>query len=427
MANDIKNSVYLPFVGSIYLGIINLTMNFSEELRLGKGIVWRSYLVSFFNGLTFYIAVLVPFYTQWGHLSLTQVQLLQSWLMFWIFIFNAPTGALADIFGRKIIIAIGCIFNAISSIIYVLYPGFYPFLLAEFIGAVGLSFISGAGSSLLYDSLKEAGYEDNFKRIFGRAMAFTQTAAIIASISGGIIAAKYGIQYPMLLSAIPLIIVGLIILTVNESKPTVVKKISDVISTTKEGLLYLKNHKVLRRIVINDVFTYSSAYFLMWLYQPALQKLGLSILFFGFIRAAFSLSGIIFTIDLDKLEKLFGTKERFLIISSLVCSFALILIAIFNSIPLIILAILTLGGIGLARTMVINSMMNQLIRSEIRATVVSGIMMVNTLLYTLMNPLIGYLADHSIRLAFLLIGVIPLMVLLFVPIRKSEVNSNSSL
>jgi MFS family permease len=395
-------------------------MKFVEELSLGKGVVWRSYLVSFFNGLTFYIAVLVPFYTQWGGLTLTQVQLLQSWLMFWIFIFNAPAGALADIFGRKIIIAIGCIFNAISSIMYVLYPGFYPFLLAEFIGAVGLSFVSGAGSSLLYDSLKESGLENNFKRIFGRSIAFTQTAAVIASISGGIIASKFGIQYPMLFSSIPLIIVGLIILTVNETKPKVVKKMDDVFKTTKEGLSYLKNHTKLRQIVINDVFTYSSAYFLMWLYQPALQKLGLSIIYFGFIRAAFSLSGIMFTLDLDKLEKFFGSKEKFLVISSVLCSIVLILIAIFNNIPLIILAILILGGIGLARTMVINSMMNDLIKSEIRVTVISGTMMISTLLYTIMNPLVGYLADHSIRMAFMLIGIIPLIILFIFPIKKNK-------
>ena len=84
-------------------------MKFIYELRLGHGTVWRYYLFNFFSGLTFYIAVLVPFYTQWGHLSLTQVQLLQSWLMIWIFILNAPTGAIADIVGRKKIVAIGCL------------------------------------------------------------------------------------------------------------------------------------------------------------------------------------------------------------------------------------------------------------------------------------------------------------------------------
>ncbi len=400
-------------------------MKFIDELRLGHGTVWRYYLFNFFSGLTFYIAVLVPFYTQWGHLSLTQVQLLQSWLMIWVFILNAPTGAIADIVGRKKIVAIGCLLNAISTLMYVYYPGFYPFLLAEFVGAVGLSFISGAVSALMFDSLMADKTENKYQHVLGRATAINQSAAIIASISGSFLAARMGIQYPMLYSAIPMIILGIIILTVREVKSKSSRKINDVFKTTQEGLSYLLHHSVLRKIVMNDVFTYSSAYFLMWLYQPALQKLGLAIFYFGFIRAVFSLSGILFNFDLSKVVKIFGSRDNFLAFSSFICSLVLILIAFFNNIPLIILGIIILGGFGLARTMVVNGIMNHLIKSDIRATVLSGIVMVNTLVYALMNPLVGYLADHSVRFAFLLIGIIPIIVQLLIPIKTSHFENST--
>ena len=45
--------------------------------------------------------VLIPFYTVWGGLGMTQVLLLQSVFMLALFGFEVPTGAVADRFGRK--------------------------------------------------------------------------------------------------------------------------------------------------------------------------------------------------------------------------------------------------------------------------------------------------------------------------------------
>ena len=111
--------------------------------------------------------------------------------------------------------------------------------------------------------------------------------------------------------------------------------------------------------------------------------------------------------------------------SSFICSLALILIDFFNNIPLIIFGIIILGGFGLARTMVINGIMNQLIKSDIRATVLSGIVMINTLVYALVNPLVGYLADHSVRFTFLLIGIIPIIIQLLIPLNTSQAENST--
>ena len=49
----------------------------------------------------FVAAVLVPFLTDWGGLTLLQVFTLNAWFMFWNLVFEVPTGAIADRFGRK--------------------------------------------------------------------------------------------------------------------------------------------------------------------------------------------------------------------------------------------------------------------------------------------------------------------------------------
>lgn len=39
------------------------------------GFLWKFYTAGFLTSLVFSIAVLVPFYTEWGHLTLAQVQI----------------------------------------------------------------------------------------------------------------------------------------------------------------------------------------------------------------------------------------------------------------------------------------------------------------------------------------------------------------
>lgn len=74
--------------------------------------IWKYYLFSFLRDFAFFSAVLIPFFTKWGGISMTQVQLLQSWFMLWIFIMEVPTGAIADFFGRKHSLCLGTIIIA---------------------------------------------------------------------------------------------------------------------------------------------------------------------------------------------------------------------------------------------------------------------------------------------------------------------------
>lgn len=128
--------------------------------------IWRYYLYNFMGSFLFFSAVLVPFLTDWGNLSLFQVQLLQSWFAVWVFILDVPSGIIADKLGRKYTIALGCMVFAFGLILYGSFPSFPNFLLSEFILAVGLALVSGADEALLYEFLKEQGFENNSKKIF---------------------------------------------------------------------------------------------------------------------------------------------------------------------------------------------------------------------------------------------------------------------
>lgn len=201
----------------------------------------------------FYVSVLVPFYTQWGHLNLTQVQILQSWLMIWMFIFNIPTGVFADHFGRKTSIALGNLIFAVSCVLHFLTTGFYPFLIAEFLVALGTSFVIGANSSLIYDFLKQNNQESKSKRVMGRASAISNLGMIIAAPIGSIIAANFGIRMPMLLTAVPVLIASFVILTIHEPNRYEKSQRPNPFETIKKGVGFFLNSKNLKYLVFNDL------------------------------------------------------------------------------------------------------------------------------------------------------------------------------
>ena len=90
----------------------------------------RNYLYSFFKNFAFFSAVLVPFFTDWGHITLFQVQILQSWFSVWVFVLEVPTGVIADKIGRKHSLTLGSIFLAVATVLYGSIPSFTIFLAA---------------------------------------------------------------------------------------------------------------------------------------------------------------------------------------------------------------------------------------------------------------------------------------------------------
>lgn len=141
--------------------------------------VGRFYALTFLLSLSFFSSVLVPFFTEWGHISRTQTQLLQSWFMLCIFILEIPTGAVADYLGRKYSIALGALSVTCAALLYGTIPDFRVFLFAEFLFALGVALQSEADTALVYDKLKEEGREEESKFIFGRAHAIRISGYLI--------------------------------------------------------------------------------------------------------------------------------------------------------------------------------------------------------------------------------------------------------
>lgn len=372
----------------------------------------RNYLYAFFKNFAFFSAVLVPFFTDWGHISLFQVQLLQSWFSIWVFLLEIPTGAIADKIGRKHSLTLGSATIALATFIYGSVPSFAVFLLAEFLFALGYALNSGADQALLYDTLKSAGREGESKKILGRADALMLAGMMVAAPIGSVLASTFGLNAPQYLTAIPMLIAAGIAWTIPEPKVHSESESKKYLDIIRYGFTTIRRNPVIRTLAIDSVVVASAAYFVVWFYQPLMSNLGIPIMYFGLAHAGLLLSEILVSSHFHVLERVIGEGKSYLRNSAILVTLVFILAAAFPHPISLTLLIVIGGGIGYTRATYISSLANKHIDSAHRATTLSSIGMVRRLALVILNPLIGLVATRSLPLALLIVGFFPLISLL---------------
>lgn len=134
-------------------------------------------------------------------MDLLEINMINMFFMLGIFLFEVPTGAFADNFGRKKSIVLGCLLLAVSFVVYFMGNHFWTFALAELIGALGATFLSGALEAWVVDSLAYHDYGGDLANVFRREAYFKGFSIIGASLIGGYLG-EINLAWPWLASAI---------------------------------------------------------------------------------------------------------------------------------------------------------------------------------------------------------------------------------
>ena len=378
-----------------------------RKTRSFKANIRKLYVVKFLYNMYFISAVLVPFFTQWGRIKFSQILFLNAWFMFWNFLLEIPTGTVADFFGRKVSMVLGCIVGAVGALFYASYPNFVIFLTGEVIFSISFTLLSGADEALLYDTLKELNQSQQSKQAFSRMESFKLAGIVVGAVAGSVIAKTLGLRMPMVLHAVPLTIGALLSLSlkeprVHEKKPAMsFRSYKKILS---EGVKFFWRNKILKILTLDMVIVFAFAWIIIWFYQALLMNAGIDIAYFGIVHALMSLSQILIINNFIRIEKWLGSKKRLLFISAFLTGISFILLGITRYAPLVIGAVLLSGGFGLSRGPLFSSYMNKFIPSDKRATILSTTSMLRTFAIVVANSLSGLLADWSIPYTLLILG-----------------------
>lgn len=187
--------------------------------KIIKTYVAFSFLLSLSHA--FFFATYQLFLLSHG-LNLLEINIVNMFFMGSVFLLEVPTGAFADVFGRKKSIVLGCFAMALSMLVYFLGDNFWIFILAELIGALGLTFLSGALEAWVVDALAYHGYDGELSSVFRREVYATQIGIICGSVLGGYLGER-NLAWPWLASAISTVAVGIFAWRVLQEKQSVRK------------------------------------------------------------------------------------------------------------------------------------------------------------------------------------------------------------
>lgn len=162
------------------------------------------YLARFCYDFIFAYAVYTVFFSLRG-MSVLQISLLLSWWTLTSLLLEIPTGALADVWSRRKMLALAPLIKALCFVTWFLAAGnFYLYVLGFLCWSLGSTCVSGTAEALLYDTLARYGRTEEYARVLGRQQFFFYLALAIACLSGGLIANSH-IEWAILLSVIPLL------------------------------------------------------------------------------------------------------------------------------------------------------------------------------------------------------------------------------
>ncbi len=377
-----------------------------------KSNIQKMYLIRLVFNMFFISAVLVPFFIEWGRITFSQILFLNAWFMFWNFLLEVPTGTVADFLGRKISMVMGMAMAVLGTIVYVSYPSYLIFLVAEVIYALSYTLISGADEALVYDTLIEIGETETSKKVFSHMESFKLLGIVIGAVVGSFIAKALDVRMPMVLQTIPLGITCLLTMTLKEPELHEEKHALTFRAYKKilvDGFRFFRHNKILKILTLDMVTVFAIAWIMIWFYQALLKNVGVDIVYFGFVHAGMSLAQILLIQNYIRLEKWLGSKKRVLTMGAMLTGGCFILLGLTRVVPLVIIGIVCSAGFGLSRLPLFSSYMNKYIPSDKRATILSTTSMLRTLAIVVGNISAGLLSQWSMYYTLLILGSIAIL------------------
>lgn len=211
---------------------------------------------NFFGDFRMYGPIMVIYFAQvtgsyTAAASLLAVKMLSSAA------FEVPTGVLSDRLGRRGTMIAGAVVMVTAHLGYAGAPGYGLLLAAVVLEGLASSLWSGNNESLLYDTLLEAGREEEFARHSGRVNSMFQIALALAAAIGGVVAGAWSLRVVVVLSIVPQVLCLLVALRVRE--PRVHGPLeSNVLAHLGSALRGIRRNPVLRRMTLVSALRFSS-------------------------------------------------------------------------------------------------------------------------------------------------------------------------
>jgi len=338
--------------------------------------------ISFFGTISFLQPVLTLFYFERG-LTSSQILIL---LMFWsgaVLIGEVPTGMFADRFGAKYSFLFGSVLKIISIVLLLFAYDPWMFFLYSFINGFSVTFFSGADEALIYDSLKESNEENRMDHAMGKIQSATFISMLIAVIFGSYLAKDLADSQFNLLIILGLafhLVEVFFVLKIKQPSMDFFKR-ENPFSQIKSGLGVIRQAPELLLMFLNVtlVFIPAGAVY-QYFDQPLMKEAGLPVYLIGVFYAISAVMGYFASNSIGWMTAKVS-RVKLMSVSGLLAVIGLLLSALFGSSLWIVLgSFFVLRLVRAIRYPIYAQLSNDLIPSGIRATTISLLSIVDSVL-----------------------------------------------
>ncbi|NVP17930.1 MFS transporter [Candidatus Gracilibacteria bacterium] len=246
------------------------------------------YVVQFLSACIFTTAIWSFFLTSFNTFSFSIATFLIILSGIISFLFEAPSGYLADKYGRKKVYLLGTIFILISFLLWIFSKDIYVFIISSILNGIGFAITSGNLEAIIHDNLVLNGKEEDFKDIQSNGYTYLFFGRAFSSFFAGYLFVINPF-YPVYASIFSYLIIIFFLFFIND-KGQEKEKNNNMKEHIFSGLKYIYNDKIILNIILILVFVSSFGNIFWFTYQPYFKQIGFSIENIGIL---FSITGLL--------------------------------------------------------------------------------------------------------------------------------------
>ncbi|NBJ71308.1 MFS transporter [Roseburia sp. 1XD42-34] len=379
-----------------------------------------------FGSVRFIQPVLALFYFSRG---LDEADIL--WLLlFWsigVLVGEIPTGMFADRYGAKLSFVIGALLSIVSHGLLIWAYDPWLFFASSLLSGFSVTFFSGADEAFIYESLKESNEENMLDKALGIIQSAQFMVMVVVLILGAIIAKDLTDgQFKLLIGlGVFFQIIQIVLLCFIKNPAGHGSYQENPFKQVKEGMLAIKKAPQLVWMFLNItlVFIPTVAIFNNF-NDKLLRDAGLPVYLIGFVLAGLSIFSFFVSRSIGWMTSRIS-RIALLYITGGIAVFSLLLAAFFRETLWILFIIMMLiHFVGAVRYPVYAQLANDIIPSNVRATTISLLSIIDSICDLVVFSSIASIAAFGFETMFLGAAVIAIIGSLLpihpVTIRKNE-------
>jgi MFS family permease len=317
-----------------------------------------------------------PLFLQSRGLDLFEIGLVFAIFQFSTFLFEVPTGAVADLYGRKASFLLSCLIRMSAFVLYAFADGFAVCAIAEVIDAVGVTLASGAIDAWAVDGVRAEGDRRPADRMFARGQAIVRAAVVVGGVVCGYLADGLGFAATWLVAAsffAIAFVVGLVTMQDDRAARRATRGASaaSLLSTVSGGLVAVRNHAVLRMLCLLTMLTAAAMMPVMMYWPKHLESLaGKGFWLLGWTWAALNLAALVGSLAVVPLLR--RMRREWLLLGLALWRAAFLTAAAFaTGVGWLVAMLVTYEIASAARHPLITAWLNEHVGEDLRATVLS--------------------------------------------------------